>query len=72
MRPSVRKLINLRPQTLNSRLRASTLQALLVMNAPECLDYRTPSKKHLDSQIHRIPSPVRTSWHRLTPLQMCP
>ncbi|KAK1890191.1 Zinc finger and BTB domain containing protein 4 [Dissostichus eleginoides] len=28
------------------------------MNGPECLDYRTPSKKSLDSQIHRIPSPV--------------
>ncbi|KAI9543393.1 hypothetical protein NQZ68_012042 [Dissostichus eleginoides] len=36
----------------------STLQSVLVMNGPECLDYRTPSKKSLDSQIHRIPSPV--------------
>lgn len=36
----------------------STLQSVLVMNGPECLDYRTPSKKNLDSQIHRIPSPV--------------
>ncbi|KAM9425726.1 uncharacterized protein zbtb4 [Pholidichthys leucotaenia] len=36
----------------------STLQSVLVMNGPECLDYRTPSKKHLDSHIHRIPSPV--------------
>lgn len=36
----------------------STLQTVLVMNGSECLDYRTPSKKHLDSQIHRIPSPV--------------
>ncbi len=36
----------------------STLQSVLVMNGPECLDYRTPSKKNLDSHIHRIPSPV--------------
>ncbi|KAM9836719.1 uncharacterized protein zbtb4 isoform 1-T2 [Aulostomus maculatus] len=34
------------------------LQSVLVMNGPECLDYRTPSKKNLDSQIHRIPSPA--------------
>lgn len=38
----------------------STLQTVLVMNGSECLDYRTPGKKHLDSQIHRIPSPVHT------------
>ncbi|XP_059210118.1 uncharacterized protein zbtb4 [Centropristis striata] len=37
---------------------ASTLHSVLVMNGPECLDYRTPSKKTQDSQIHRIPSPV--------------
>ncbi|XP_041635877.1 uncharacterized protein zbtb4 [Cheilinus undulatus] len=37
----------------------STLQSVLVMNGPECLDYRTPSKKSLDSQMHRIPSPAR-------------
>ncbi|KAM3591060.1 uncharacterized protein V6R79_021584 [Siganus canaliculatus] len=37
----------------------SALQSVLVMNGPECLDYRTSSKKHLDSQIHRIPSPVQ-------------
>ncbi|XP_026170557.1 uncharacterized protein zbtb4 [Mastacembelus armatus] len=36
----------------------STLQSVLVMNGPECLDYRTLSKKSLDGQIHRIPSPV--------------
>ncbi|KAF3697920.1 Zinc finger and BTB domain-containing protein 38 [Channa argus] len=36
----------------------SALQSVLVMNGPECLDYRTLSKKNLDSQIHRIPSPV--------------
>lgn len=36
----------------------STLQSVLVMNGSECLDYRTPSKKNLDSQIHRIPSPA--------------
>ncbi|XP_051285022.1 uncharacterized protein zbtb4 [Dicentrarchus labrax] len=36
----------------------SALQSVLVMNGPECLDYRTPSKKNLDSQIHRLPSPV--------------
>nr|XP_043876240.1 uncharacterized protein zbtb4 [Solea senegalensis] len=36
----------------------SALQSVLVMNGPECLDYRTHSRKNLDSQIHRIPSPV--------------
>uniref|UniRef100_A0A3Q3QGZ0 C2H2-type domain-containing protein n=1 Tax=Monopterus albus TaxID=43700 RepID=A0A3Q3QGZ0_MONAL len=36
----------------------STLQSVLVMNGPECLDYRTLSKKNTDNQIHRIPSPV--------------
>uniref|UniRef100_UPI0037E7979C uncharacterized protein zbtb4 n=1 Tax=Semicossyphus pulcher TaxID=241346 RepID=UPI0037E7979C len=36
----------------------STLQSVLVMNGPECLDYRTPSKKSLDSQMQRIPSPA--------------
>ncbi|XP_047461767.1 uncharacterized protein zbtb4 isoform X2 [Mugil cephalus] len=36
----------------------STLQSVLVMNGPECLDYRTPSKKHLDNHVHRIPSPA--------------
>ncbi|XP_035531559.1 uncharacterized protein zbtb4 [Morone saxatilis] len=36
----------------------SALQSVLVMNGPECLDYRTPSKKNLDSQIHRLPSPL--------------
>lgn len=36
----------------------SALQSVLVMNGPECLDYRTPSKKNQDSQIHRIPSPA--------------
>ncbi|XP_026208739.1 uncharacterized protein zbtb4 isoform X2 [Anabas testudineus] len=36
----------------------SALQSVLVMNGPECLDYRTLSKKNLDSQINRIPSPV--------------
>ncbi|KAM4612380.1 uncharacterized protein zbtb4 isoform 2-T3 [Polymixia lowei] len=38
---------------------SSTLQSVLVMSGSECLDYRTPRKKSLDSQIHRIPSPVR-------------
>uniref|UniRef100_A0A1A8L761 Zinc finger and BTB domain containing 4 n=1 Tax=Nothobranchius pienaari TaxID=704102 RepID=A0A1A8L761_9TELE len=36
----------------------SPLQSVLVMNGPECLDYRTPSKKGLDSQIQRTPSPL--------------
>ncbi|XP_028983018.1 uncharacterized protein zbtb4 [Betta splendens] len=36
----------------------STLQSVLVMTGPECLDYRTLSKKNLDSQLNRIPSPV--------------
>ncbi|XP_061565503.1 uncharacterized protein zbtb4 isoform X2 [Cololabis saira] len=35
-----------------------TLQSVLVMNGPDCLDYRTPGKKNLDSQIHRISSPL--------------
>ncbi|XP_030017697.1 zinc finger and BTB domain-containing protein 38 [Sphaeramia orbicularis] len=39
----------------------STLQSVLVMNGAECLDYRTPSKKNLDSHIHRIPSPLPSS-----------
>ncbi|KAL6118573.1 zbtb4 [Pungitius sinensis] len=38
----------------------SVLQSVLVMNGPECLDYRTPGKKNLDGQVHRIPSPVRS------------
>ncbi|XP_072232158.1 uncharacterized protein zbtb4 [Leuresthes tenuis] len=36
----------------------STLQSVLVMNGPDCLDYRTSSKKNLDTQVHRIPSPL--------------
>ncbi|XP_053271684.1 zinc finger and BTB domain-containing protein 4 [Pleuronectes platessa] len=36
----------------------SALQSVLVMNGAECLDYRSPSRKSLDSQIYRIPSPV--------------
>lgn len=36
----------------------SAVQSVLVMNNAECLDYRTPTRKNLDSQIHRIPSPV--------------
>lgn len=35
-----------------------TLQSVLVMNGPDCLDYRTPGKKSLDGQIHRISSPL--------------
>ncbi|XP_033839758.1 zinc finger and BTB domain-containing protein 38 [Periophthalmus magnuspinnatus] len=34
-------------------------QSVLIMNGSECLDYRTPSKKHLDAQCHRLPSPVQ-------------
>lgn len=45
-----------------------TLQSVLVMNGPECLDYRTPSKKNLDSQIHRLPSPV----HIMAPTNTSP
>lgn len=37
----------------------STLQSVLVMNGPDCLDYRTPGKKTLDSQTHRAPSPLQ-------------
>lgn len=36
----------------------SALQSVLVMNGSECLDYRTPSKKNQDNQIHRLPSPA--------------
>ncbi|XP_034532253.1 uncharacterized protein zbtb4 [Notolabrus celidotus] len=46
----------------------STLQSVLVMNGPECLDYRTPSKKSLDSQMHRIPSPA----HIMAPTNTSP
>lgn len=46
----------------------STLQSVLVMNGPECLDYRTLSKKKLDSQINRIPSPV----HIMAPTNTTP
>ncbi|XP_069025949.1 uncharacterized protein zbtb4 [Embiotoca jacksoni] len=46
----------------------TTLHSVLVMNGPECLDYRTPSKKSLDSHIHRIPSPV----HFLSPTNTSP
>ncbi|XP_055012439.1 LOW QUALITY PROTEIN: zinc finger and BTB domain-containing protein 38 [Boleophthalmus pectinirostris] len=33
--------------------------SVLIMNGSECLDYRTPSKKNLDAQCHRLPSPVQ-------------
>ncbi|XP_038140888.1 uncharacterized protein zbtb4 [Cyprinodon tularosa] len=36
----------------------SSLQSVLVMNGPDCLDYRTAIKKSLDGQIHRIASPL--------------
>ncbi|XP_054880397.1 uncharacterized protein zbtb4 isoform X1 [Poeciliopsis prolifica] len=36
----------------------SSLQSVLVMNGPDCLDYRMPIKKSLDSQIHRKASPL--------------
>lgn len=36
----------------------SSLQSVLVMNGPDCLDYRTPIKKSLDSQMHRKASPL--------------
>ncbi|XP_029311029.1 uncharacterized protein zbtb4 isoform X2 [Cottoperca gobio] len=55
--PSLKSPVNLTP-TKFTLAAPSTLQSVLVMNGPECLDYRTPSKKSLDSQIHRIPSPV--------------
>ncbi|XP_078131952.1 uncharacterized protein zbtb4 isoform X1 [Sander vitreus] len=55
--PPLESLVNLTP-TKFTPAAPSTLQSVLVMNGPECLDYRTPSKKNLDSQIHRIPSPV--------------
>lgn len=59
--PPLDSPVNLKPT--NHKLTPappSTLQTVLVMNGSECLDYRTPGKKHLDSQIHRIPSPVHT------------
>ncbi|XP_071388129.1 uncharacterized protein zbtb4 [Centroberyx affinis] len=46
----------------------STLQSVLVMNGSECLDYRTPRKKNLESQIHRIPSPA----HLMAPTNTSP
>ncbi|XP_069374951.1 uncharacterized protein zbtb4 [Paralichthys olivaceus] len=46
----------------------SALQSVLVMNGAECLDYRSPSKKNLDSQIYRIPSPV----HVVAPTNISP
>ncbi|TNN67927.1 Zinc finger and BTB domain-containing protein 38 [Liparis tanakae] len=39
----------------------SALQSVLVMNGPECLDYRTPGRKSLDSHTHRIPSPAHAA-----------
>ncbi|XP_029931889.1 uncharacterized protein zbtb4 [Myripristis murdjan] len=46
----------------------STLQSVLVMNGSECLDYRTPRKKNLESQIHRMPSPM----HVMAPTNTSP
>ncbi|CAJ1086200.1 uncharacterized protein zbtb4 [Xyrichtys novacula] len=57
--PPLESPVNLTPTKHNSTpATPSTLQTVLVMNGPECLDYRTPSKKSLDSQMHRIPSPA--------------
>lgn len=36
----------------------SPVQSVLVMNGASCLDYRTPSRKGLDSQMYRTPSPL--------------
>ncbi|KAK7909827.1 hypothetical protein WMY93_014511 [Mugilogobius chulae] len=34
-------------------------QSVLIMGGSECLDYRSPIKKNLDTQSHRLPSPVQ-------------
>lgn len=49
------------PPTKHKFTPASTLQSVLVMNGPECLDYRTPSRKSLDSHTHRTPSPAHSA-----------
>ncbi|XP_017294454.1 zinc finger and BTB domain-containing protein 4 isoform X2 [Kryptolebias marmoratus] len=36
----------------------SPLQSVLVMNGPDCLDYRTPGRRSLDGQAYRTPSPL--------------
>ncbi|KAM4564736.1 uncharacterized protein zbtb4 isoform 1-T1 [Fundulus diaphanus] len=36
----------------------ASLQSVLVMNGPDCLDYRTAVKKSLDGQAHRKASPL--------------
>lgn len=57
--PPLESPVNLTPHKLESTPAIpSNVQSVLVMNGPECLDYRTPSKKSLDSQLHRIPSPA--------------
>lgn len=51
--------VNLVPSKLElAAATPSPLQSVLVMNGPDCLDYRTPIKKSLDSQIYRTPSPL--------------
>ncbi|KAM9717674.1 uncharacterized protein zbtb4 isoform 2-T7 [Menidia menidia] len=45
----------------------SALQSVLVMNGPDCLDYRAPNKKTLDGQVHRIPSPAHFAASANTP-----
>lgn len=49
------------PPPTKSELTPATpppLHSVLVMNGPECLDYRTPNKKNLDIQTSRLPSPA--------------
>nr|XP_057923841.1 uncharacterized protein zbtb4 isoform X2 [Doryrhamphus excisus]XP_057923842.1 uncharacterized protein zbtb4 isoform X2 [Doryrhamphus excisus]XP_057923843.1 uncharacterized protein zbtb4 isoform X2 [Doryrhamphus excisus]XP_057923844.1 uncharacterized protein zbtb4 isoform X2 [Doryrhamphus excisus] len=60
--------VNLAPTKshLSSPATPPTLQSVLVMNRPECLDYRTPSKKNLDrtaSPAHHATVPASTSAH---------
>ncbi|XP_061921103.1 uncharacterized protein zbtb4 [Entelurus aequoreus] len=47
-----------------------TLQSVLVMNRPECLDYRTPSKKNLDRTVcpaHTVVPPSTSAHLPMTP-----
>lgn len=54
--------VNLTPTKHNyTPVVPSTLQSVLVMNGPECLDCRIPSKKNLDSQMNRVPSPLHAA-----------
>ncbi|XP_078792335.1 uncharacterized protein zbtb4 isoform X1 [Oryzias latipes] len=63
--PATEIPVNLSPS--KPEVTPATLQSVLVMNGPDCLDYRTPSKKTLDSQAHRAPSPVQLTPSSISP-----